>query len=224
MPKLRNRILGCGIYGHYFNNLTIAEQKRLFRLKNSGRRVTAAELTHIGAMSWAIFRQLAMHPAIVESMGTKGIQKMYDRDTVEKLWCMCFGGAKSLEAKHIGPILEVTEVTPEQNGTLRQALDYLKYLYDEISSDKKIYNNMKKRSHVLSLGYMGYLALQSGMDKDTYAQYAAEFFNPDEEGEVTVSKAYNEAVNTGSAKSEPMRVRKEEIRKALELDDEETME
>lgn len=216
LPKtLQNRILTYSLDGHWFDNMSLDEKVEFFILTNSGKPVTAAEISRIRIKSRDMFLSLTEHPVLMSVISENNRRKCKDEDIISQLWCMCFSETDSLLQKDIGPILASTEVTSEQKNEIINAFDYLSEYYKAIGSDKSSFAKSKKPTHILSLAYMAFLASSRKMSKDEYVEKASTLFSGAGRT-VTISEAYNKAVGAGSAKPEQMRIRISEIENALD--------
>jgi len=215
LPKaLQNRILSYAIDGYWFDNMSLDEKVEFFILTNSGKPVSAAEISRIRIKSRDVFLSLVEHPALLSAINEVNRRKCKDEDIVSQLWCLCFSGSVSLLQKDIGKILEEAEVTEEQKNEMINAFDYLLELYRAISNDKKKFAKMRKPTHILSLAYMAHVANKKNMSKEDFTAKASNLFSG-EGRTVTISEAYNKAVGAGSAKPEQVRIRLNELEKAL---------
>jgi hypothetical protein len=216
LPKtIQNRILGYPIDGHWFDNMSLEEKYEFFILTNSGKPVTAADLFRMRIKSRELFWELADHPAIGMSVSEAFKRRFVDEDIVSQLWCMCFNDkSDSLLQKDTGPVLAETDVTNEQKEQLVVALDYLQKLYQDVGSDKKIFSKMRRRTHILSLAYAGYVASKQEISKEDFSQKIISFFTTGDRT-ASVSDEYNRVVGTGSAKAAQVIIRKAELTKAL---------
>jgi hypothetical protein len=103
--------------------------------------------------------------------------------------------------KDTSPLFESVEVTKEQEELLVKILNYMElFLYREEHS-KEIINKMRAKTHLVSLGYMAYLAIIKGMNEDDYAAKVFTFFNTDDR-KPSINENYNIACASGGAKPE----------------------
>lgn len=211
---LKNRILRYGLTVQCFDNMTTEDKVDFFTRINSGKPVTATEIARIKVQSRDVFLSLVEHPAIVNGVSDKNKGKCLDEDIVEDIWCMTYNENPSLLNKHRAPLLENNIVTDEQRDEIITGLDYLYAFYQAIGNNKKLLSKVRPKTHVVSLGYMGILAARMGLSQEEYVDKARKFFGG--EGRTsTISGAYNIASQSGSAKPEQVRIRMDEIEKAL---------
>ena len=211
---LQNIIMQYGLNIYSFDDMTTDEKIEFFTRINSGKPVSAAEIARIKVLSRAVFLRLADHPAIVLAINEQKRDKCIDEDVVENMWCMIYNENPSLLRKHTSPILEATEVTPEQESEMNQALDYMAHLFDSAVSNKVLFKKMRTTTHLTALGYMAHAAINAKLTPEKFAQKATAFFTTDS-NKPTVSLKYNEASLSGSAKPEQVRTRKAEMVNAL---------
>ena len=211
---LQNRIMMYGLIIYYFVNMTIDEKVNFFIRVNSGKPVTATDIARIKVLSRNVFLSLAKHPAIGLWVKEPAKRKFADEDILKNIWCMYHNSNPSLLNKDTSPILEKTEVTEEQKQELTNTLDYMHSLFEAVKGRKETLAKMRVKTHIVSLGYMAYLAIEKGISAGDYIERALQFFSA--EGKTpTISEAYNSACVSGIAKPEMVRARMNEIKKAL---------
>jgi len=211
---LQNRILQYGLLVQCFDNMTKEEKVEFFTRINSGKPVTAADISRVKVNSRQIFQDLGNHAAMEVALTRKQKNKMIGEDIVKNIWIMCFHDSKSLLDKDTSPVFEEITVTPEQRTMLEKILGYIKHFMGSTAEKPDIRKKVRAKTHIASLGYMAYLAIKSDMWEDDYTKKAIAFFNTND-GTASVSTAYNGSV-TGGAKPEKITVRISEIESAME--------
>ena len=214
LPKdLQNRITSYGLEIRCYDNLTQEEKEDIFEDINNGKPVTAAEITRVKVKSRAVFERLADHEGINSALSSSNRRKKIGEDLAGQMWMMCYSDSDSLLNKDVKPVLASVEVTEKQEQELVKVLDYLVTLLARAGSDKKLARKMKSKTHIVSLAYMAFLAINKGISDEEFTDKAVKFFTC-EGTKATVSTEYNGAIE-GGAKPEQVRIRKAEVEKAL---------
>ena len=217
LPKeLQNIIMRYGLLIECFDDMSIDDKVEFFTRINSGKPVTAADISRIKVKSRKIFQALSKHIALETGMTAKAKSKFANEDTIKNIWIMCYNENKSLLDKDTSPIFESTEVKGEQEEELNKILDYmykfLKYAY----KTKELFSKVRAKTHLCSLGYMAFLAIKNSMSEDEYCEKAVKFFNT-KDRTPSISEEYNKSSASSSAKPEQVMIRISELEKALDL-------
>jgi hypothetical protein len=215
LPKeLQNRILRYPLRIYWFNDVSIDDKVLIFTRINSGRPVTAADISRIKVMSRKTFLSFTEHSAISIAVREKSKMKCFDEDIVQDIWILSNVDNPNLLNRYRSPILEKSEVTVEQRDEINQALDYMFSFYQKIEDNKKLFSKVRAKTHITSLGYMGVFAVRNGISEEEFMEKARKFFDTDGT-KVTISDAYNVASLSGSAKTEQVKIRMNELEAVL---------
>ena len=212
--ELQNRIRRFPLRIFWFDNASIEEKVLIFTRINSGKPVTNADIARIRVLSRDEFVKLAEHQAITTIVRLKSKLKLVDEDIVEDIWILANVENPSLMNRDRAKILESTEATEKQLEEMSNAFDYMLAFYKAAENDKKLFQKLRAKTHITSLGYMGVLAVRNGMSEEEFIEKATTFFNPDGT-KTTSSDAYNDASISGSSKPEQVKIRVDEIQKIM---------
>jgi hypothetical protein len=215
-PEIQNRIRMFPLRIFWFDNASVADKILIFTRINSGKPVTIADIARIKVLSRDIFVSLCDHQAITTIVREKSKSRLVDEDIVEDIWLLANVENPSLLNRYRASVLEFTEVTDEQHEELKKTLDYMLAFYQSVESDKKLFTKLRAKTHITSLGYMGALAVRNQVPVDAFIDRATAFFSPGD-AKTTASDTYNQASVAGSSKPEQVKIRMEEIAKALGL-------
>ena len=211
----RNIIMRYGLLAYSFEDMGIEDKIDFFTRINLGKPVTAADISRIKVKSRKVFQTLAKHEAMQLGVREKAKTKFADEDILKNIWVMCYNENKSLLDKDTSPLFETIEVSKEQEKDLATILDYMEIFLQKTKDSKEIFNKIRAKAHLSSLGYMAFLAAQKGIDEDDYFDKALKFFSTDNR-KPTISEEYNATVAAGGAKPEKVNIRIAELEKAME--------
>jgi len=212
--ELQNKIIGYPLRVYWFDNASIDDKVLIFTRINSGKPVTAGDISRIKVISRKAFVELAEHQAIALAVREKAKLKFVDEDIVQDIWILANIDPPSLLNKHRSPLLESQEMTKAQINELKKAFDLMFAFYERVKENTKWFSKLRAKTHIISLGYMAVLAVRNKIAKDVFVEKAVHFF-AGEDTKVTNSEAYNLASVAGSAKAENVKVRMDELAKAL---------
>jgi hypothetical protein len=214
--ELQNRIMGYSLRIYWFDNASLDDQVLIFTRINSGKPVTAGDISRIKVKSRKDFCELADHAAIDIAVREKGKLKFVDEDIVQDIWLLSYTDTPSLLNKYRSPVLETEEMTKEQKKEMTKAFDYLLAFFKSIEGDAKYFSKLRAKIQITSLGQMSVLAVKHKIKQDDFIAKAKAFFNG-EGTKVTNNEAYNTASIQGSARAENVKIRTDELTKALGL-------
>ena len=213
-PELQNRIRRFALRIFWFDTPSVEDKILIFTRINSGKPVTAADIARIRVLSRKTFLSLVEHKAISMIVREKWKLRFTDEDIVEDIWILANIENPSLLNKHRATVLEENAVTDEQLKELTQAFDYMFAFYRSVESDKKLMTKLRAKTHVVSLGYMGVLAVRNGISEKEFIEKARAFFGTDG-SKTTNSDIYNASSLSGSATPEQVKIRMDAMAKAL---------
>ena len=212
--ELQDRIRSYSLRVYWFDNASIDDQVLIFTRINSGKPVTAADISRIRVASRDAFSELADHQAIGLAVREKAKMKYVDEDIVQDIWILSNIENPSLLNRFRSPLLESEKMTAAQTRELKKAFDLMLAFYKRVEENRKWFSKLRAKTHIISLGYMAVLATRNKIKEDAFVEKAVHFF-AGEDTKVTVSEAYNLASMAGSAKPENVKIRMGELANAL---------
>jgi hypothetical protein len=214
--ELQNRIRRFALRIFWFDDPSIDDKILIFTRINSGKPVTAADIARIKVLSRKEFISLVEHPAIAMIVREKGKLRLTDEDIVEDIWILANMDSPNLMNKYRAAVLESNEMTGKQHKELTRAFDYMLAFYKSVENNKKLLTRLRNKTHVIMLGYMGVMAVRNGISKAGFVEKATAFFSTDGT-KTTNSEKYNLASTSGSSNPEQVKVRMDEVVRALGL-------
>ena len=127
--EYQDRIKTYNITVYYFENMEPEDATEMFRRLNNGKSLTAIELTRANAVSMNKIIELGKHEIFDIAMTEKSLAAYANEDVIIKTWILLFGSKKSLEARNVRPIMKSTEITNEQEETIKKIFDLFKRIW-----------------------------------------------------------------------------------------------
>ena len=177
---------------------------------NNGQALNTATLNRVKAKSLDKIVELGNHTLFTEALSQVALNGHVNEDLVAKAHAMLYDHEPSMETKYIRPYMKDTEFTEEHVNTLRNVFDYIKKIHDGIEN-KKIAKRIYSRTHLISIVPMINRAIEEGKDEYKVTKWIESFYNGSRSA--TISKSYNDAAGSGSAKKESVRKRMNELEK-----------
>lgn len=215
---LKNYIQTVTFNVTYFDNLTNEEQRELFKRLNAGKPLSTKSRLLASCQDIEGLLDIGSHNVFNDMLTAKSIDNKNQVTLVMKSWCMINQDIQdiSFESKVFNPLIEKTEVTPEERLSLTEVFDYaydvhaiLKERKEKIAA-KKLY----KETHFISLIPYMKKAIEDGIDSEMFADWVVDFFGVKDN--TSVSTEYNEAANNGAAKNSNIVIRNTSLKKSYE--------
>lgn len=203
---------------YYYEDITQDEIMEMFSRLNNGKPLTAIEITRVKAKSKEQIQYLSNHELFKECMSQKQIGGYKHEDIIIKSWIVMYGQNKSLETKHVRPLVESVEITDEQIKEMEMVFDRLQEAHDTILINdssklaKKIAKRVYTMTHLISLAPITLQSIKEEIDIEVYTNFIKEFFGTEEVA--TISENYNSKISAGANKKESVEVRLSEIEMA----------
>ena len=215
LPKeLQEKILSYSLRIYWANNMTDDDKILIFSRINSGVPVTKADIARIKVPSRKAFAKLRDHQALAANVRPAALKKYADEDIIQDIYILSYVDNPCLLTASRTTTLASIEVTDVQKEELTNALDYMLAFYQTIKTDKRLYSKLRAKTHITMLGYMAVIALRNDISQEVFIEKAKAFYNG--EGRVvTISNAYNMAASSGSARTENVCIRMNEVTAAL---------
>jgi hypothetical protein len=199
--EFKNIIMRYGLLVLCFDDISIENKVDFFTRINSGKPVTAADISRIKVKSRKIFQELSKHPLMETILSSKAINKFQNEDIIKNIWILCYAENKSLLDRDTSVIFEKIDVSKEQEEELKKILDYMSHYFKEILKSKDVYNKTKAKVHIISLGYLAYSAVKNELWEDEYYDVAFKFFNTGSR-RPSFNDEYNNACTSGVARAD----------------------
>jgi hypothetical protein len=209
--ELQRRILMYPLRIWWYDNASHEEKITFIERINNGKAATAIEKARYRVKSRNLFITLTKHQAISFIVREQEKQKLSDEDIVQDIWLMSTIEKPSLLTKDRTPVLEHTEVSEEQKDELNAAFDLMLAFYRAIENDKRLLNRVRSKPHIISLGYMGVLAVRNKIPEQAFIKNATDFFS----ALINKTDGDDAASVIGGSKPEQVQLRKEQLKKAV---------
>ena len=212
--EFQNTITRYGLLVYCFDDMSIEDKISFFTRINLGKPVTAADISRIKVKSRKVFQTLSKHEAMKIGVTEKAKTKFADEDVIKNIWVMCYNENKSLLDKDTSPLFESIEISKEHVKELTKILDYMDVCLQRLKPHKEIFNKIRAKTHLASLGYMAFYAIQNNISEDDYYAKAYKFFDTKSK-KASISEDYNNAGIAGGAKPDKVLTKITELEKAM---------
>ena len=206
---IRNTISNFKINVYYFENLTLAEEREMFKRLNAGKPLTTKERNIANCADLENVMNLAKTDLIQNMFTAKGLEKKNYVAVIMKIWTMCFNDIEtvSFESKMFNRMIEDARI---DNDEMRKMNDLFDYIYDIhqsilVKSDKKTAKKLFTETHLVSVSPFIMKAMEKGYDTPDVANWFISFFQND--SETSNNTEYNEVAKAGSARPESIKRR-----------------
>lgn len=208
----RDRIKDYNLTIYYYEGMTEAEVRELFRRMNNGKPLSAIELTRANVPSLTIFQQLANHKAIQFVVSEAGRKRFTDEMIAMQFYQLITEESPDFSTKPFREWASKVEVDSEVLDTINAGLDaYSVFARSLIDVNNKVLRTVKGRTHFISCAYYCSLAVENGVSQDEINRTLTEFFS----GHPSISPEYNHTVSAGSAKPTSVQTRRDVMRSLL---------
>ena len=219
LPKtLQNRIDQFCPRIEYKINMTEEEVSETIKRINSGTPFAARDVARMDIKSRDVIKRIKLHPAIQKGINLVNRRRFQDEDMIGQIWYLCYTGNTSLLSKDIGAALEEQVISIEQEQEIMVFLDNVFELFNKTDTkskeDRRIFRKLVSKAHLPLVGYAAYIANEKGVGAEEFIERMIRFFNTGSRT-ATVSELYNEKSREGSAKAPNVKIRMDEIQRAL---------
>lgn len=184
---------------HYGENMSDKEQKEMFIRLNSGKPLSATEMTKAQIKSVSEIMDIANHSVFKKIINERGLEASKNSSLVMQAYVAIFEPYKCMLSSSIKNLLCGTDVTKDQQKHIKKCLDVFESIYDKVSAEKsdiskKLSLVLKRKSHFISFLYIisKHLELQEA-DIDMLANWVKQFFDSDVD-KTTISEEYNKTL------------------------------
>ena len=200
---LQNYLHTITINVTYFDNLTKEEERELFKRLNAGKPLSTKSRLLASCNNIEGLLDIGSHDLFNEMMTDKARANKNQVALVMKVWCMMNQEINdiSFESKVFNPLFEKTEISESEKLAMIEVFNMIVDTHATLieRSEKKVAKKLYTETHMVSLVPYFKKAIEDDIDSDMMADWLVEFFGTTEGA--SVSEAYNEAADSGYAKS-----------------------
>jgi len=207
---LQEKIKNARISVVYFDNLTKEEERELFKRLNNGKPLSAKSRTLASCRDIEKLLDIGSHKLFTEMLTEQALDNKNQVSIVMKIWCMMNLDMEdvSFESKYFNPLIENTEISEQERLKMLQVFDLIMNTHTVLTErkEKKVARKLYKETHLVSLAPYFAKAVEDSIDEEHMSDWLVEFFKPID-GDTSISKDYNNAIGSGSAKNTKIRIR-----------------
>ena len=164
---------------------------------NNGKPLTNTEMARIKSKDLETIRKLAEYPVFTKNLTEAGLKGYANEDIVVKLYLIIYKNNYELSSKNVRAAFENETFTADQIADISKALEIAEKAYDLIiDAPRKVYKKAAQRSNLLSVLNLIHNNPKYS-DPETIADFAKHFFSP-EQGIISISEDYNNAMVNGT--------------------------
>lgn len=193
----------------YFDNLTVAEERELFKRLNAGKPLSTKSRLLASCRDIEGILDIGSHELFKSMLSEKARENKNQVSFVMKCWCMMFQPIEniSFESKVFNPLVENTEITESQKISMIEVFDLICDTHAALveRGHKKVAKKLFTETHMVSCVPFFYKAVQNGIDTELVTDWFLDFFDS-EDADASVDADYNTASSNGAAK--PMNITK----------------
>lgn len=207
----------CNVDLYYGKNMTPEQEREMFIRLNSGKPLSAIEMTKVQVRSMNEVTELSKHSVFDKIINKRGREASQSASLVMQIYVALYGSCKCMLSSAIKKSLEKTEITLEQQEHIKKCLSVFEQVYDKICAEKSDITKrlslvFKRKSHFVAFIYTIHNALEAGnCDVDILLAWAKHFFDTGMNSEkTTISDQYNlylkEAMNSDESVGSRLRL------------------
>lgn len=196
--KIRDAITQYTFEYNYGENLTDDQERIVFIRLNSGKPLTATEMTKAQIIAAKEVVELSKHSVFKKIMNDIALENSKNVSLVMQMYVALFEKNKCMLATAIKKSLEETKITNEQKSFMQNCLDVFDEIYSKICVEKsdiakKLVIVLKRKIHFIAFIFTISQSLQrNNCDIDKFILWAKHFFESGNEIEkTTISEEYN---------------------------------
>ena len=186
----------------YFDNLSMEEERELFKRLNAGKPLSSKSRMLASCRDIAELLDIGSHRLFGEMLSETARNNKNQVALVMKAWCMMYRRIEevSFESKVFNPLLEETEISDAEKLDMIEVFNLIADTHAILieGKHKKVAKKLYTETHFISLIPYFYKAVKAGVVTDMMADWLVEFFDATD---ASVSYGYNIACSCGSAKS-----------------------
>lgn len=200
----------------YFDNLTSEEEKELFKRLNAGKPLSAKSKLLASCRDIHNLLDIGGHELFSKMITEKGRNNKYQAIIVMKVWCMMNKDINDVhfDTKSFNSLLENTTISDVEKLAINEVFNYIVNMHNVLidRNEKKVAKKLYTETHMVSLVPYVKKAIEDGIKEEIMVDWIIEFFGVDE---TSISELYNNASDSGSAKSNNIILRNEELNKSF---------
>lgn len=207
---LQEKIKNARISVIYFDNLTKEEEIELFKRLNNGKPLSVKSRTLVSCKDIEKLFEISTHELFSDMLTEKALNNKNQITIVMKIWCMLNQNIEniSFESKYFNPLMETTEISEKERLEMVQVFDMIMNTHNILieKKEKKVAKKLYTETHLVSLVLYFAKAIEDGINEECMSDWLIEFFKPID-GDTSISKDYNTASGSGSAKNRNIQIR-----------------
>ena len=200
----RNTISNYRITMYYFTDLTIEEERKLYRRLNNGKALSIKERNIANCNDIETAMELGEHPLISEMFSRKGIERKNFVSVIMKIWTMCYNNIENISfaSKDFNELARTVVITNEQKKEMEELFGYIvdihNYLID--FKTKKVARKFYLETHLVSCVPIILESMRKNLDPSYVGDWFDSMFGTEKEEGATVSQEYNETLKGGTTR------------------------
>lgn len=206
---IRNTISNFKMSVYYFDDLTMEEEREMFKRLNAGKPLTTKERNIANCADIKNVMKLSETELIREMFTKNGIEKKNFVSVIMKIWMMCFNDVNtvSFESKLFNRVIEDARIDDEEMNKMNELFDFIVDVHQAVivRSNKKTAKKLYTETHLVSVAPFMMKAMENRFEVPDVANWFISFFQND--SETSNSAEYNDVSKAGSARPESIKRR-----------------
>lgn len=218
---LREKIKNARINVIYFDDLTAEEEKELFKRLNNGKPLTSKNKCLASCVDLESLLEITRVDLFEDMLSRKALENKTQVIIAMKIWAMMYRTVDNVSflAKDFNALLETTTVTPEQAKEMDDVFTYIMNVHTLLAGagNKRLAKIVYTETHMVSLVPYVVDAISKDVSEESFIAFISKFY--DNEGDDTkksCSREYDNAVIHGSARTDSIITRDDELRSVYE--------
>lgn len=199
---------------YYFDDISFEQVQMLFAKLNNGKPLSTKENNIANCVDLINLTEIGKHELFDAILTQKAKESRKQIPIIMKMWVMLNEAIEdvSFASTDFNEVMKTTRISPEEKAELEKLLDRYLEIHNCLVDGKNKTTNKRvfAETHMVSL--VPYIKDTIDEPVDTVVEKLARLFG----GDVVVSERYMEACKGGSAKNINIRIRNDEIEKAID--------
>ena len=223
LPKvLRDTIAEYNLSFVIFDSLSVKQERELFRRLNNGKALSTKSKNLSYCQDLDKILQIGEHSFFEALLSNKARENKNQATIIMKMLMMLNYDIDnvSFESKKFNPFVREVELTDKDEDNLMELIEYIDDAYSispSIKNGEEVFSlnaqkKFMKETHLISLVPFLWRAKKEGISTFDFFKFVDSFYGTNDR--TSISEAYNEACNGGSAKATTIKIRHEELEKA----------
>ena len=200
----------------YFDNLTSAEEKELFKRLNAGKPLSAKNKTLASAKDIETLLDIGSHELFDKMLTEKARSNKNQAVIVAKVLTMLTKDIEeiSFASKEFNPAIEEMEVSDAEKLELSRVFDYIVNTHEELKDnhEKDVAKKLYTETHLVSLIPYVKQSMDANITESMFSEWLVNFFKTENDSDVYTK--YMEATSNGVARSASILARHEALGKS----------